>query len=109
MNRTAVSKSSGMTWKAISALRASHRAQKAKALERAARFAEMRRTLRGGRRYDPTADPFKRMIRDRQGYYLSKRLRRVPATQTRTSRTEPLDSPPDYLRLLEQLRNRQTG
>lgn len=108
-NRAALKGSLGMSWEAIKAGRADSRAQTAKGLSRAARVAETRRVLRGGRSYDPATDPFKRMIRERQGYYLSKRLQRAPAGKAPPAEIhQPPPVAPDYRRLLEELRHRRT-
>lgn len=60
--------------------------------------AEVRRTLRGDRKYDPTKDPFKIMIRERQAHYLAKRLRAGPVTPAPTEVHEVREVEPDYLR-----------
>jgi len=105
-NRAAVKGSLGMTWQAIKTLRAHDRAKTTAGLQRAARIAETRRTLRDGRPYDPATDPFKRMIRDRQGYYLSKRLRRGPVSTELPEMRQPSPVAPDFLRLLTEIRRR---
>lgn len=108
MNRAAVKGSLGLTWRDIKASRASERLKRAGVLARARRVAETRRTLRGGRPYDPASDPFKRMIRDRQAYYLSKRLRLGPVGTAPPEMHEPSQVAPDYLRLLEEIRHRHS-
>jgi hypothetical protein len=106
-NRAAIKGSLGMSWEAIKDGRADYRAQKSKALSRAARVAETRRVLRGERPYTPATDPFKRMIRERQSYYLTRRLRREQMNAAPPDTHQQPTTPPDYLRLLAQLRNRQ--
>lgn len=105
-NRTAVELTHGFARLATEADRQARKAERAGALSKAARAAETRRTLRGRRRYNPEIDPFKRMIRERQGYYLSKRLRAGPMGTAPPEMHEPSSVAPDYLRLLEQLRDR---
>lgn len=105
--RAAVKQSLGMTWQAIKTSVAGYRAKKAEDLKRAARIAETRRALRGGRPYNPATDPFKRMIRDRQGQYLSKRLRRGPVGTVPREAPEQHATPEDFHHRLEKLRSRQ--
>ena len=105
-NRAAVKASQGMTPAQIKAHRAAMKAKEREALAKAARKAESRRTLRAGRAYDPAKDPVKRMIKERQAHYLSKRLRAGPVSPVPSEIHEPREVEPDYLRQLEALRDK---
>lgn len=105
-NRAAVKGSLGMTWAAVKQGRAKARAKLAQTLAKAARNAEVRRTMRGARPYDPATDPFKRMIRERQRYYLSKRLQRGLVNTDLSEIREASQMAPDFLRMLEEIRSR---
>jgi hypothetical protein len=61
--------SQGMTPEALRSFRAHEKAREVERLAKAARVAEIRRTLRADLHYDPAQDLFKRMIRARQEHY----------------------------------------
>jgi hypothetical protein len=82
------------------------KAKEASKLQWAAMKAEARRTLRAGRPYSPATDPIKIMIRERQGYYLAKRLRAGAVSAPTFGPHQSREVDQDYLRQLEALRDK---
>lgn len=103
-NRAAVKGSLGMTWAAIKQGRAKARAKRAQTFAKAARVAEFRRTMRGGRPYDPAKDPIKRMIRERQEQYFWKRMYSPRQPPSDRKQAAPTATGQNYLGHLEALR-----
>ncbi|WP_162592912.1 hypothetical protein [Variovorax sp. PBL-E5] len=84
---------------------AARASKEAERLRRAALKAETRRILRNGRPYDPATDPIKQMIRARQDHYKARRLRAGPMVSAPPEIAETSQVDPDYLRLLEAIRD----